>query len=482
MITETNYMEYQSPQYRRLSDQQLQKIYHASLEILDRTGVLLYDQEALDLMKKAGARVVDENRVHIPPYLVEWALSRVPKQIRICDRNGQRTMPLERNNVFFGPGSDCNYVIDHHTGERLPGSLDFLEKGIRVCDALPNIDFVMSLCAPAEIKEKDTKLGNRHQMAAMLKNTIKPIIFVTMGFETFKDVIQMAEIVAGGADALSHNPNVINYINYAHPLKHNSESLKRLLYAAEKGLPSIYCTTVDGGASGPVTPAGGFALTNAGDLVGVTLAQLKREGSPVIPGAYHYNFSMNFNQGVIPEAPRTKGTRSELAHFQGLPAFGLGGASGSKMVDQQASAQAALSLITEAISGTNIIHDVGYLGGADIYSLEMLVIGNELIEYVKRFMQGMAVNEESLALDVIHEVGPHGTYMSHKHTMKHFRDEWYPELLDGLGYDKWVTDGKKTLAQRAGDKIDQILEEHQPEQLPPKVIKALDEIVEKSMT
>jgi trimethylamine---corrinoid protein Co-methyltransferase len=479
MINETNNLEFNTPQYRRLSDPQLEKIYHASLEILDRTGTCLYDQEALDLMKKAGARIVDENRVHIPPHLVEWALSRVPKQIRICDRRGQPKMALERNNVYFGSGSDCTYVLDHHTGERLPGSMDYLEKGIRVCDALPNIDFVMSLCAPAEIKDAD--LGNRFQMRSMLKNTIKPIVFVTLGFESCKDVIKMAEVVAGGPEDLAKNPSCINYVNYAHPLKHNGDSLLKLLYAAEKGLPSIYCTSVDGGASGPVTPAGGFALSNAGDLVGVVLAQLKREGAPVIPGAYHMNFSMNFNKGVISEAPRTMGARSELAHFQGLPTFGWGGVSGSKMIDQQAGAQIALSLITEAISGTNLIHDVGYLGGADIYSLETLVIGNELIEYVKRFMKGMEVNEETLALDVIHEVGPHGSYMSHKHTMKHFRDEWYPELLDDLGYDKWVTDGKKTLAQRAGDKIDQILETHQPELLDSGIVKELDEIINQAL-
>jgi len=479
MITQSNYFEYATPQFRRLSDDQLKRIHHASLEILDRTGVCLYDQEALDLMKKAGVKVFDGNRVRIPPALIEWGLSIAPKHITICDRNGRRVMPLERNIVFFGPGSDCLWVLDHRTGERQQGTLDYIEQGIRVCDALPNIDFLMSLCVASDIENQ--AIADRYQMRAMLMNSTKPIIFVTLAFDGTKDVVEMAQVVAGGEEELRRNPMCINYINYAHALRHNEESLQRLLYCAEKGVPSIYCSTVSGGATAPMTPAGGIALSNAGDLVGVLLAQLKREGSPVIiSGGYHHVFGMLSHGGGPGAPPRIWGTRPEICHYYDLPAFGLGGATNAKVVDTQAGIQIAWTLLVEALGGANIVHDVGYMSGASLYSLQTLVICNELIEFVRRFMGGLEINAETLALDVIDEVGPHGHYLDHKHTLKHYRNEWYPELFDTGKYDDWVAAGSKTMGQRASERIDQILAEHQPEPLPADVQKRIDEIVERA--
>jgi trimethylamine--corrinoid protein Co-methyltransferase len=301
---------------------------------------------------------------------------------------------------------------------------------------------------------------------------------VTLDFEGCVDVTEMAEAVAGGSEELRRDPLCISYINYAHPLRHNQESLQKLLYLAEKGLPSIYCTTVAGGATGPVTAAGAFALGNAGDLVGVLLAQLKREGAPVIPsGGYPYVFGMRATGGTGGR-PYFDGARPEMTHYYDLPAFGLGGVTRAKVIDQQAGADAMTTLLIEALSGANIVHDVGY--AADSYSLELLVICDELIEYVRRFMSGMEVNAETLALEVIDEVGPHGHYLDHKHTLKHYREEWYPELLDTSKYEDWVAAGSKTLGQRACDKLDQILAEHQPEPLPADVQKRIDEIVERA--
>lgn len=328
MVTQSNYVEYKTPQFRRLSADQLARIHHASLEILNRAGVCLYDQEALDLIQKAGVKVFDENRVRIPPSLVEWELSIAPKHITICDRNGQRVMPLERNNVFFGPGSDCLWVLDHRTGERRRGVLNYIEQGIRVCDALPNIDFLMSQCIASDIE--DQKVADRYQMRAMLMNSTKPIIFVTLELGGCKDVVKMAEIVAGGEEELRRDPSCICYINAAHPLAHNAESLQRLLFMAEKGLPSIYCCVVAAGGTGPATAAGGIALANAGELVGIALAQLKREGAPVIiSGGYNNIFGMRSHGGTHREPPRILGARVEMAHYYGLPAFGLGGSSSS---------------------------------------------------------------------------------------------------------------------------------------------------------
>ena len=230
MLVQSTTISFDTPQFRKLSDDQLERIHNASLEILDRTGVCLYDDQALGLFKRAGVKVVDGNRIHIPPGLVEWALSIVPKRLVLCDRHGRRVMPLERNNVFFGPGSDCPNILDHRTGERRPGTLQDIVDGIQLCDALPNIDFLMSLFIASDIE--DQEMADRYQMRAMLMNSTKPILFVTTGFEGCVDAVKMAEIVVGGEEELRRNPICACYINVTDPLRHNAGSLQKLMFLA----------------------------------------------------------------------------------------------------------------------------------------------------------------------------------------------------------------------------------------------------------
>ena len=479
MLLQSNYVAFDTPQFRKLSDDQLERIHNASLEILDRTGVCLYDQQALDLLKKAGVKVIEGNRVHIPPGLVEWALSIVPKRVVLCDRHGNRVMPLERNNVFFGPGSDCPNILDHRTGERRPATLQDIVEGIRLCDALPNIDFLMSLFIASDIE--DQRIADRYQMRAMLMNSTKPILFVTTELSGCVDAVEMAEVVAGGEEELRRNPLCACYINVTDPLRHNAEALQKLLFLAEKGLPTTYTPLVLRGLNGPITAAGAIALANAGELVGLVLAQLKREGAPVIhSGGYHDVFDMRTMIDVY-ESPEGRNGRVELAHYYGLPVFGLAGDSDAKVPDQQAAAEAALSMLIEALYGANLIHDVGYLESGKCNSFEQLVICDEIINYIKHFMQGLEVSEETLALDLIHEVGHQGGFLGTEHTRRHFRDDWYPDLFDRNNFERWQAAGSKTLRQKARERVDEILAEHQPEPLPPDVQRRIDEIVNRAV-
>ncbi len=477
MNLQSNYTEFNTPQFRKLSHDQVERLHHASLEILDRTGVCLYEDDCLDLLKKAGVKVTEGNRARIPPGLVEWALSIAPKRVVLCDRNGSRVMPLERNNVFFGPGSDCPYVLDHRSGERRQGSLQDIVEAIHVCDALPNIDFLMSICIASDI---DQGTADRYQMRAMLMNSTKPILFVTTEFKGCVDVVEMAEVVAGGEEELRRNPLGALYINVTSPLRHNQEALQKLMFMAEKGLPTTYTPVVLRGMSGPVTAAGAIALANAGELAGLVLAQLKREGTPVIlTGGVNDMADMRTMTDVY-AAPENRVMLVELAHYYGLPIFGLAGASDSKIPDEQAAAEAAFSLILETLCGAQMVHDVGYLEGGRLNSVEQIVICDELINYVKRFMTGLEISEETLALDIIDEVGPHGDFLGTKHTRKHFKKDWYPTLFDRTNYDNWIVGGGETLLQRARARVDEILESHVPEPLPSDVQKQIDAIANRA--
>ena len=134
-----------------------------------------------------------------------------------------------------------------------------------------------------------------------------------------------------------------------------------------------------------------------------------------------------------------------------------------------------------ALSGANLIHDVGYIEHGNTASLENLVISNELIGYARRVVNGIEVNDDTLATDIIDKVGPGGNFLGEEHTIKYFKKEtWYPELFKRDIYDNWVAQGKKTLTQRANKKVKDILENYQPEPLPQDVQKKLHDIVERA--
>jgi trimethylamine---corrinoid protein Co-methyltransferase len=475
MPLQSNYTSYDTPRFRKLSDDQVERLHHASLEILDRTGIRLYEPEALELLEKKGVHLEDGNRVRIPPGLVEWALSVAPKRAVLCDRSGRRVMPLERNNVFFGTGSDCPNVIDVRTGERRPGLLQDIVEASIVCDALENIDFLMSFCNASDLPQ-DT--ADRHQMRAMLMNSTKPILFVTTEFEGSIDVIHMAEAIAGGEEELRRNPICACYINVSHPLRHNQEALRKLLFLSGKGLPTTYTPVVLRGGTGPVTAAGAIALANAGELAGLVIAQLKREGAPVIlTGGVNDMLDMRSTVDAYAD-PTNRVMLVELAHRYDLPIFGLTGCSDSKLPDEQAAAEAAFSILLETLAGAQLAHDVGYLEGGMTNSIEQVVICDELIAYTKHFMRSLEINEETLALDLIDQIGPDGDFLSSEHTLEHYREDWYPKLFDRSQYDIWKRKGSKTLRERARDKALKLLETHQPEPLPADVQKKVDAIVE----
>jgi trimethylamine--corrinoid protein Co-methyltransferase len=473
----TNDRMYQSAQFSRLSDEQCEKIHWASLEVMERTGVRLYEQEAVDLLQQAGAFVSEGNRVRIPSGLVEKAFTTVPKRVVLCDRHGNRVMPVEGYRSFYGPGSDCLNIIDHRTGERRKPVLQDMVEGMILADALPNIDFVMSMVLPVDVSQA---MADRYQMEVMLNHTTKPIVFVTTEFSGCVDAVEMAEAVVGGDEALRQNPLVACYINVTTGLRHNQEALQKLLYLAGKGLPALYIPVGQGGTTAPITLAGNQVIWNVGALVGLVLSQLKREGAPFVMAGWGAH-SLDMKTLVQPYAePDRRGLAQAMAHFYGLPMFALGGCSDAKVVDQQAGIEAALTLMVTALTGGHIVHDLGYLESGLSYSLAQLAICDEILSWLEHCLRGVEVNEQTLAVDLIDEVGPDGQYLDSDHTRAHFRERWYPTLFERDNYDNWLAKGGKTLGQRAAARVEAILTEHKPEPLPEEVAKAVHAIVERA--
>ncbi|HEY5671147.1 MAG TPA: trimethylamine methyltransferase family protein [Anaerolineales bacterium] len=461
--------------YSRLTDEQFQLVHSASLEILERIGVRVDLGEALDLLKHAGARVED-NLVRLPPRLVEQALQTAPKQVTLFNRHGEPVMPLDGDRCFFGPGSDCLNIIDHRTGERRKPVMQDVVEGVILCDALPNIDFVMSMFLPADV---DQTIADTYQAEVMLSHTTKPIILVSYGASGLRNAVEMAEVVVGGPEALRAHPLLTCYINVVSGAVHNEECLQKLLYLAEKGLPSIYIPGSNAGVTSPISMPGAVALDMAGGLLGLVLSQLKREGTPYILSAMD-PAALDMRTSVSPYAYAERGIIRSVSQRYGLPTFALSGCSDSKVVDQQAAAEAALTMMAEVLMGGNIVHDLGYLESGLTFSFAQLAICDQMASWVKAFFSPVEVNDETLALNVITEVGPGGQYLKHKHTRAHFREHWYPDLFERGNYTDWTQKGSQTLGERAATRVQKILDEHHPQPLPDAVRARLRQIVQQA--
>jgi trimethylamine--corrinoid protein Co-methyltransferase len=227
----------------------------------------------------------------------------------------------------------------------------------------------------------------------------------------------------------------------------------------------------------PITVAGALALGNAGQLAGLVLSQIKREGSPFLrskPGGD----GMDMRSMVsLYAAPDGGPFGWDLARHYGIPTFGAAGCSDAKVFDAQAAAEAALTLFDNTVSGANLIHDIGYLDCAMTGSLELVAFCDEIIGWLRRYLRKLEISEETLALDLIHEIGPDGHFVETRHTLRHVREDWRPTLLDRSNYQRWAAAGATTLQQRAKPKVLEIIENHRAPRLPKGALEKLRDVI-----
>jgi len=463
--------------YRMFTDAQLEEIHLASLEVLRRTGVRVHEDEALALLQDAGCAVQDRNLVKFPASVVEDALLYAPPRITLCDRTGEPRMHLEGHRTYFGTGSDLPNTLDLETGERRPSLLSDVENAARLVDSLPNLDFAMSMALPSDVP---TKTSDRYSFLAMIKNTIKPVVFTAWDEAGLTDIIAMAQAVAGGAEQLALNPFLLLYLEPISPLQHSREATRKLLLTADHGLPVVYASGTLEGATAPVTVAGDLVISSAEALSGLAIAQLRRKGTPFVWGAGGGPLDMRtavFSYGA-PEFMLHCMGMAELGHYYyHLPVWGFSGCSDSKLPDIQAGIESALWILWTAFSGANLVHDIGYIESGLTCSYEMIVICDEVISLVRRLMDGVELTPETMALDVIHEVGPGGNYIETSHTLRHFDKVWYPRLFDRRTHGNWMEAGKPTAMKTANEIAREIISSHRASPLTDTVLESLEGII-----
>jgi trimethylamine--corrinoid protein Co-methyltransferase len=404
-------------------------------------------------------------------------LRSVPPGIEVSDREGKPAMTLESRCIYYGTGSDCPFILDAKTGERRRFVKKDIEDAARVVDACPNMDFHMSLGLMSDVP---TYSYDRHQAAAMLRNTTKPLVLTAMSRDALSDILEIYYLLRGGRDAFEASPGFVIYIEPTSPLVQSKAALEKLIFSAERRIPAIYTPCPITGATAPVTLAGTLALATAEFLSGMVVSQLKRRGAPLIMGGVVSSMDMRttvYSYGA-PELHLLSAALTDIAHWMKVPMFSTAGCSDSKTLDEQAATEAALSIMAAGLSGANLIHDVGFLDSALIGSHEMVVLSDEIAGMVKHFLSGVRVDEDALAVDVIRSVGPGGNFLTEEHTARNLRREfWFPQLMDRTKYGPWQQAGSKRLGDRLKERVAEILATHKVAPLPKRVDSGIGKIL-----
>ena len=285
-------------------------------------------------------------------------------------------------------------------------------------DALPNIDFIMSFAHPHELEPDTAYLESFRCMAA---NSIKPIVNTAKDRTDLEKIWEIGTIFRGSEAAHTKMPYTIHYAEPISPLKHPHSSVDRLMFCAEKGMPAIYSPAPIAGSTAPMTIAGHVVQGLAESLFGLVIHQLTKAGAPFLVGIGTAVLDMSTSQCSYnaPEYLMAYMAMVEMSHFLNLPNWGYAGTSDSQLPDGQATFEAGLMTYMSMIAGSNLNHDIGYLDFGLTGSLEMIVIMDEVVDQLRRMQQGIPVNDETLAVEVIAEGGKQGEFLSHPHTLKH---------------------------------------------------------------
>lgn len=472
-----------TPRLQVLAADQKETLFLSILDVLERTGVRVDNDEGLELLHGAGAFIGRERRVHIPSHMVQDAIASAPRRIAIYNRLGERAVFLEDHRVWFCSQVDSTYFFDpfaYHNDRplvhnRRPCVRDDARLGAVVCDALPNIDMVSFSSLYSDVSGQIAiRLGHKDTVT----NCTKPLMHGTGDFASLKAIAEMAAVVAGGWDELARRPYYVHYAEPFSPLTHTDEGVAKLLFCVEHGIPVIYTPMTIAGSSAPVTAAGNLVACMAESLSGLVMAQLRRRGAPFIFGGVPtvMDMSTTLVSYGAPEMSLWSAALTEMAHHLRLPVFSTAGCTDAVAFDQQAAAEAAISCLMAALSGANLVHDVGFTEAANSASLELIVATDEFISMIETIMGGIQVTPETLALEVMEQVGPGGSYLVEEHTVRHFRENWFPNLMNRGNYEQWAAAGGMSLGDRANQRVRRILNEHQPEPLPPEVVAELDKM------
>ena len=465
-------------QYKILDENQLEEVHFATLQVLEEVGVRVEHQKALEIFKENGCWVdFDKKLVKIPECVLKKALSFAPSRFTLYGKTPEYNVNVNTRNVYTIGGSSALWVLDLE-GERKPATLKDLAQLTRLQDALENLHIMHGIVNPQDIPQPGFC---RRLFATVMQNTHRNYYSQAEDAQDVEDQVEMASLILGDKKMISQKPIFTEVVCMISPLTHPKEMVDVLIESAKWRIPLYIEADSQPGATSPVTLAGALVEQNATVLTGIVLAQLVNPGTPCIYSIASGIMDMKTGNysGAAPETSLLHAATAQVAHFYNLP-FQGGTGIDAKIPDAQAGYERALQVLSCALSGVNFIHlSIGMMEQMLLASYEQCLIDNEILGATFHILRGMEVNSETLAVDVIREVGPGGNFLTHEHTFKNFRKvEWFPKLTNREKWSGWEAEGKLSMRERAKGEARKILKEYHPQILPPELALELDKMAE----
>jgi trimethylamine--corrinoid protein Co-methyltransferase len=459
-----------------LSPADVLRLHTATLELIESTGVRFPLPRALDILEAHGAQVDRTTMLaRIPGRVIEEALAHAPGEYVLGGRISN-DLPLDGRHVYLGTDGCGVEVIDLVSGLRRPTTRQDAADCARLADALDEIAFWWAMVSAQDCPPETRGLW---ELEAAWNNTSKHLQTESIvSAHEIQGALRMAEAIAGGSAALRHRPPLSIMQCTVSPLAHDAGSLEAGLAAAEGGLPVGFMTMASCASSAPATMAGALVVGNAEVISALALIQMACPGAPVFYAAAQT--AMDLRTGAYtgggPEDYLFGAATNLLADFYHVPLSMGAFATGAKEPDWQAAVDNSFSSFMAALSGADMLLGCGLLHGSRILSYEQMVMDCEIYSIVRKTMEGIVVNDETLALDTIRSVGPGGHFLAHKHTRAHMRELWRPRLMDRRPYDVW--EGNRAGARQAAhERAHSLLQSHQPLPLEPGLAAELKRII-----
>lgn len=462
-----------------LSQNDVLRIHNATLDIIENVGVRFPSEKALRLWESFGARVDPQTSiVKVPGKIIESALKHAPPAYTLAARDPLQDLALDGNHVYVGTDGCGVEILDIYSGQRRTSNLQDVAEISKIADALEEIAFHW---VAVSAQDKPPVTRGLHELLAVWENSTKHVQTESIYNEHEARVaIAMAAEIAGGKAELRKRPVLSMMQCTASPLGHDGGSLNAALLAAEAGVPVGFMTMASCLTTGPATMAGNLVVGNAEVISATALLQLAFPGSPVFYAAAQTASDLRTGAytGGGPEDFLFGAATNVLADFYNIPLSMGSFATGAKAPNWQAGIENSLSTFMASIVMSDMLLGVGLLHGSRIWSFEQMLLDCEIFSIIHKMMQGIQVNDETLALDAIGSVGPEGNFLSQKHTLKHMRDLFLPKYIDRRPYTVWE-EKQDGACDWARAKAQQILQSHVPEPLDPALKVELQQMISK---
>jgi len=462
---------------RAVSDDQLEAIHQASLRVLAETGMDFLHPRARTMWADAGADVQGD-RVRMDPALVDSLVAHAPTTFRLHARNPARDVEIGGDAVVFSSVASAPYVGDNAGGRREGNAKDF-QALVRLSQTLNAIHVHGGY--PVEPTDIHASVRHLHATRTLLTASDKAVSAYSLGAQRNIDCLEMVRIARQVDDeTLERETSIHTVINASSPLRLDHPMLEGVLEYSARNQMVIVTPFTLAGAMAPVTLAGALAQQNAEALAGIAFTQLVRPGAPVVYGGFTSNVDMRSGSPAFgtPEFMKAALVGGQLARRAGVP-YRSSNVCAANAVDSQSAYESVFSLWGAVMGGANLVyHGAGWLEGGLRSSFEKMVIDADLLQMVAAFLQPLVVDDASLAVETIAEVGPGGHFFGTQHTQDRFRDAFFaPMVSDWRNFESWEEAGSPTALDHAARLAGELADGYEQPSMDPEVLAELDDFV-----